>query len=96
MFTNRLITAEKKYAKTVEFRRFRKNIFHQSLVRIFQSLKPGMSIPIVMRCPDGHYRRVILTLGPYIADYPEQVLVTGIVSGWCPQCVLLSSCAIHS
>lgn len=37
----------------------------------------------VFRCPDGHFRRVIFGLGPFIGDYPEQVLVTSIVQGWC-------------
>ena len=41
----------------------------------------------MVRCPDGHFRRVIYSLGPYIADYPEQVLLSGIVSGWCPKSV---------
>lgn len=42
-----------------------------------------MRQPVIHQCPDGHYRRVIYGLGPYIADYPEQVLLAGIVSGWC-------------
>lgn len=45
-----------------------------------------MSTPEVTRCPDGHLRRVIYGLGPYIADYPEQVLAACIVQGWCPTC----------
>jgi hypothetical protein len=24
-------------------------------------------------------------LGPYIADYPEQTLLTCVVQGWCPR-----------
>ena len=27
-------------------------------------------------------------LGPYIADYPKQVLLSGVVQGWCPKYVL--------
>lgn len=50
-----------------------------------------METPEVVRCPDGHFRRVIYSLGPYIADYPEQVLLSGVVTGWCPK--LVSSCA---
>ncbi len=50
-----------------------------------------MTTPVVRQCPDGHYRRVIYDLGPYIADYPEQVLLAGIVQGWCAKYVL----AIH-
>jgi len=40
-----------------------------------------------MRCPDGHYRRVVFRLGPYLADYPEQAMIANIVSGWCPKSV---------
>lgn len=49
-----------------------------------------MTVPQVMMCPDGHYRRVIFEIGPFIADYPEQVLLTGIVQGWCPKCFTLN------
>lgn len=42
-----------------------------------------MTTPEAVRCPDGHFRRAIYGLGPYIADYPEQVLVAGVVYGWC-------------
>lgn len=41
----------------------------------------------VIKCPDGHYRRVIYDLGPFIADYPEQVWLAAIVQGWCPKYV---------
>lgn len=44
-----------------------------------------MTIPEVVRCADGHFRRVIYGLGPYIADYPEQVLLACVVQGWCPR-----------
>jgi len=40
--------------------------------------------PEVQQCPDGHFRRVVYTLAAYIADYPEQVLLSCIVQGWCP------------
>jgi len=43
----------------------------------------------LVRCADNHFRRVIYGIGPYIADYPEQVLVAGIVNGWCPAYVNL-------
>ena len=42
-----------------------------------------MTIPEVSKCSDGHFRRIIYGLGPYIADYPEQVLLGCIVQGWC-------------
>ena len=42
-----------------------------------------MTVPEVVRCSDGHFRRAIWGLGPYIADYPEQTLLACIVQGWC-------------
>ena len=42
-----------------------------------------MTTPEVSECSDGHFRRVIYGLGPYIADYIEQVLLGCIVQGWC-------------
>ncbi|KAF8155158.1 hypothetical protein K438DRAFT_1863011 [Mycena galopus ATCC 62051] len=71
---------------TAEFRTFRRNLFHGSLRHILESLKPGMTVPEVTLFADGHYRRVIYGLGPYIADYPEQVLLACVVQGWCPRC----------
>jgi len=50
-----------------------------------EPFRSGMTTPEVTLCPDGHYRRVIYGLGPYIADYPEQVLLSCIVQGWCPR-----------
>ncbi len=44
-----------------------------------------MEVPVVRRCPDGHFRRVIYDLIAFIGDYPEQVMLTGIVKGWCPR-----------
>ncbi|KAM6489110.1 hypothetical protein JOM56_015424 [Amanita muscaria] len=77
---------EKQYSNSAEFRRFRRQLFHTSLARILSPLQPGMSVPEVVLCADGHYRWAIYGLGPYIADYPEQVLISGIVQNWCPRC----------
>ena len=55
-----------------------------SLSHILRSLRDGMSTPERVHCGDGHFRRVIFGLGPYIADYPEQALVSCIVQSWCP------------
>ncbi|KAG1841019.1 hypothetical protein DFJ58DRAFT_718247 [Suillus subalutaceus] len=72
----------KQHAETKEFRRFHRQLFHSSLSYILKSLKPG-----VARFGDGHYRRVIYGLGPYIADYEEQVLLACIVRKWCAKCL---------
>jgi hypothetical protein len=65
-------------------------MYHMCLALIFEPLHSGMTIPEVVRCPDGHFRRAIYSLGPYIADYPEQVWLAGIVQGWCPKYVSAS------
>lgn len=44
-----------------------------------------METPDVTRFPDGHFRRTIYGIGPYIADYPEQVMLSGVVQRWCPR-----------
>lgn len=46
-----------------------------------------MMTPRITHCCDGHLRRVIYGIGPYIADYPEQALLACIVQGWCPKYV---------
>lgn len=48
-----------------------------------------MTNPDIVQCPDQHYPRAIYRLGPHIADYPEQVVLAGIISGWCPKYVAL-------
>ncbi|KAG2156882.1 uncharacterized protein EDB93DRAFT_1101299 [Suillus bovinus] len=69
------------------FHKFKKQMFHSSLSKILANLKPGMTTPEVTWCGDGHYRRVIYGLGPYIADYEEQVVLAGIVKNWCGRCL---------
>ncbi|KAG1762208.1 hypothetical protein EDD22DRAFT_778730, partial [Suillus occidentalis] len=77
----------KEHAGDTDYRNFRRQMFHCSLAKIFDAIKPYMDTPDVARFPDGHFRRVIYGLGPYIADYPEQVLLSGVVQGWCPKCL---------
>ncbi|KAJ6529976.1 hypothetical protein B0H10DRAFT_2273658 [Mycena sp. CBHHK59/15] len=77
----------RQHAGSKEFRKFRRQLFHSSIRRILQPLKPYMKQPRITRCADGHFRRAIYGLGPYIADYPEQVLLTCIVQGYCPRCL---------
>ncbi|TFK62832.1 hypothetical protein BDN72DRAFT_776652 [Pluteus cervinus] len=78
--------ADREHQDSAEFRKFRRQLVHASLVRILASLKPWMTKPRLTYCGDGHYRRVIYGLGPYIADYPKACLLSAIVSGWCPKC----------
>ncbi|KAJ6600741.1 hypothetical protein B0H10DRAFT_1923835 [Mycena sp. CBHHK59/15] len=75
------------HSGSTAFRKFRRQLFHSSLHKILSPLKPHMTVPRVTRCADGHFRRAIYGLGPYIADYPEQALLTCIVQNWCPRCL---------
>jgi hypothetical protein len=83
-----LYLAGKRHSNTEDFRRFKRQLFHSTVSFILSSLRDAMTTPEVAMCPDGHYRRVIYGLGPYIADYPEQVLVACVVQGWCPTYVV--------
>lgn len=82
--------ADKAHTNDAKFRKFRRQLFHSSLSKILETLKPGMTTPEVLRCFDGHFRRVIYSLGPYIADYPEQALLACIVQGWCARYVVMT------
>jgi hypothetical protein len=77
--SHQLITASKTHTESADIRHFCRQLFHASLATIFSSLKLGMMKPEVVLCPDGHYRLIIWKLGPYIVDYPEQVLLACIV-----------------
>ncbi|KAG1819162.1 uncharacterized protein BJ212DRAFT_1446262 [Suillus subaureus] len=61
--------------KKHSFRNFHQQLFHSSLSKILNPLKLGMTTPEVTHFRDGHYWWVIYGLGPYIADYEEQVLL---------------------
>lgn len=53
------------------------------MVKMLQPLHAAMTVPELVWFGNGHDRRVVYGLGPYIADYEEQVLLVCIVRGWC-------------
>lgn len=67
------------------FQTFCRQLYHAFLAHIFEPLKHGMTTPEVVHCSNSHFHHTIYTLGPYIADYPEQVWPSGIVQNWCPK-----------
>lgn len=79
--------ARQKHRNKSAFLKFCRQLYHTCLAKVFQPLKAGMTSPEIICCPDGHWRRAIYGLGPYIADYPEQVFLAGIVQNWCPKYV---------
>lgn len=78
-------SADRQHASSEQFRNFRRRMFHTTLEEIFDPLTTFMETPDVVRCSDGYFRRAIYGFGPYIADYPEQVLLACIVQNWCPK-----------
>jgi hypothetical protein len=70
--------------KSKEYRIFRRKLFHSAIAKMFESLRPAMSKPEVIKCADGNYRKAVFGFGPYIADYPEQTIIASVVQGWCP------------
>jgi hypothetical protein len=79
--------ADRAHTNSDEFRRFRKQLYHDSLAQIMAPLREFMKTPDIIRFPDRHYRRAIYGIGPCIADYPEQVMLASVVQGWCPKSV---------
>ncbi|EDR00932.1 uncharacterized protein LACBIDRAFT_333636 [Laccaria bicolor S238N-H82] len=80
---------DRKYDNDPAFRKFKRQLYHDSIAAILKTFRPGMIKPVVRRCPDGHFQHVIYDLAAYIADYPEQVYLAGIVQNWCPKCTAL-------
>ncbi|KAG1850375.1 hypothetical protein DFJ58DRAFT_842446 [Suillus subalutaceus] len=78
---------DRQHAHDDLFRVFRRQLFHCSLSAILSTLKPVMTEYEVLCCADGHFRRVIFGLGPYIADYEEQLVLSCTVKNWCPKCL---------
>ncbi|KAG2116424.1 uncharacterized protein F5147DRAFT_743077 [Suillus discolor] len=78
---------DRQHAHDDLFHVFRQQLFHRSLSAILSTLKPVMTKYEVLRCADGHFQRVIFGLGPYIADYEEQLVLSCTVKNWCLKCL---------
>lgn len=63
---------------------FKRDLTHRTIATILFPLRPFMTTPDIVLCPDRYYRRAIYGLGPHISDYPEQAALTWIIFGWCP------------
>ena len=72
------------------------NCFISLLQIILKPIRPYMTSPKIIYCPDGHYHQAIFSLGPYIADYPKQCLLASIVQGWCSTYAKLYSSCLHT
>jgi len=85
---NFCFVASKQQWNKLLYQKFCQQLYHACLAWVFCPLKAGMTVPEVVKCPDGHFCQAVYGLGPYIADYPEQVWLSGIIQGWCPEYVM--------
>ncbi|KAJ7253652.1 hypothetical protein C8J57DRAFT_1076835 [Mycena rebaudengoi] len=67
-------------------RRTLANLFHACMSFIMKPLRDAGVTGLAMSSGDGILRRAHPILACYIGDYPEQVLVTCVKTGWCPTC----------
>ena len=68
-------------------RRVQANLFHQCMRKILEPLVDAGLDGINMTSGDGATRRCHPIYAAYVADYPEQVLVTCVKSGDCIVCI---------
>ncbi|KAF8715292.1 hypothetical protein AX14_012641 [Amanita brunnescens Koide BX004] len=67
-------------------RRMVNNLFHSCLGQILEPIRQAAVEGVLMKDGRGVLRRCHPILASYIADYPEQVLVTGTKTKDCPKC----------
>ncbi|KAG1810598.1 uncharacterized protein BJ212DRAFT_1448651 [Suillus subaureus] len=87
-----MLKTTKEHVTCPKYQKYCWQMFHSSILKILENLRPGMTKPEVVCFGDSvishrHYQCVIYGLGLYIADYEEQVLLACIVCSWCPRCM---------
>ncbi|KAH8918181.1 hypothetical protein BT69DRAFT_1338409 [Atractiella rhizophila] len=73
---------------TERYRSFSQQLFHATLQHIFRELAALSNEGMFVQCADGFYRQVYPFLATWIADYPEQALLAGVLRGRCPCCYI--------
>ncbi|KAF9020721.1 hypothetical protein BDZ89DRAFT_911476, partial [Hymenopellis radicata] len=74
-----------KFSKATMGSRYQR-LFHAAMTEILKPLVAAGTDGVEMTSGDGAVRRVHPILASYVADYPEQCLVTCAKNGSCPKC----------
>ncbi|KAF8595491.1 hypothetical protein BDV93DRAFT_574950 [Ceratobasidium sp. AG-I] len=69
-----------------ERRRMKADLIHRSMEKMLEPLKKASEEGVDMWCPDGRLRRVYPRIAAYLADWPEQNLMSCTSIGSCPVC----------
>ncbi|KAG8730883.1 hypothetical protein FRC10_002295, partial [Ceratobasidium sp. 414] len=68
-------------------RRYRGELLHRSLDKIFEPLKTASSDGILTWCADGYLRHVYPLIAAWVADWPEQNDIACTTQAGCPKCM---------
>ncbi|KAG9105151.1 hypothetical protein FRC07_009563, partial [Ceratobasidium sp. 392] len=68
-------------------RRYRGELLHRSLARVFEPLKTASEEGELAWCADGYLRHVYPVIASWVADWPEQNDIAGTTQSGCPKCM---------